>query len=415
MSEFDNPFDPTLAERCEWAFKSDPRADREGWYSAEAIAHPAKMDVQLAKAITAAYTKPGWTVIDPMSGVGTNVVESVKQGRNVVALELELPFANMQAGSLALTIAKLQAAGELRAGVRLYCGNSKEARSVVAGPMHSAFGKLNDTLTAEAMITSPPFAEMNHPMGRTDEAIQDRYPHDCGYPDNPANIGGMKYGTIDGLITSPPFPCANRGGKGFDGVQEDGSSTEMYGNLKVGRIAQALSEDPGNLDNVKNYGAPGIVANKPTFLGELYLILQASASLIRAGGVAVIHSKDSVKAGKRVRMGADVIAIMEYLGFTHVPCPECGYGAAHTHRRRIPKPSFWVNARVGRWLADNVPGITLEREIVGMNRTTGKPETKNNLFQGDTLLDGAAIRALAVKHDCPYAGYFEDILVFRKA
>ena len=414
MADFDNPFDPMLAFQCEWVFNGDPKRDREGWYTPESIGHPAKMDVHLAQAITTIYTEPGQWLYDPMSGIGTNVIEPMKLGRNVLAVELEGKFVKMQTANMNLTQKKLNKGVPFE--VALWSGNAKSARNIMSTRKPSAWmdnannstPKLVRSFTEgmiDAVITSPPFGEQNHKMGKSDQSILDKYPDDCHYSDDKQNIGNMKYGKIDAIITSPPFPSTNTGGGAYKAAKGTKGENDDYAGLNIGTVAQILSDDPMNLDNIKRYGDLQLAPNgKTSFLGELFEIMAESASILKVGGLFIMHSKDSVKGGKRVTMGADIIAMGHKMGLTFLPCHECGAGSDHTHRRRIPRPSFWINQRVNRWLVETVPGYTAVKDKNG----------DATIFLNGKRQSPEQIRTAAVNLGCIYAGYFESVIVMKK-
>ena len=78
-----------------------PRAQRQGRYLPQSLAHPAKMLPAIARAAISDYTSPGDYVLDPMCGIGTTLVEAVHLGRDAVGVEYEPPWATPARANLA--------------------------------------------------------------------------------------------------------------------------------------------------------------------------------------------------------------------------------------------------------------------------------------------------------------------------
>src|SRR5207253_1626175 len=76
------------------------RVQRAGRYLATSAAHPAKMLPAIARAAIEAYSRPGDTVVDPMCGIGTTLVEAVHLGRDAVGVEYEPRWAEMAVANL---------------------------------------------------------------------------------------------------------------------------------------------------------------------------------------------------------------------------------------------------------------------------------------------------------------------------
>jgi DNA modification methylase len=55
----------------------------------------------IARSAIEAYTAPGDTVVDPMCGVGTTLVEAVHLGRDAVGVEYEPRWAELAVANLA--------------------------------------------------------------------------------------------------------------------------------------------------------------------------------------------------------------------------------------------------------------------------------------------------------------------------
>jgi len=132
----------------EWDFPSVSTKLQRPWYVEESVSHPAKMNVLLARKIIKQYTKPGDTVLDPMTGCGTVNVEAMLLGRDTIAVDLEKKFTD-------LVEANIRKVKETNAGshfplklgeANVICGDARNL-SKLLGPQ------------ANAIVTSPPFAD----------------------------------------------------------------------------------------------------------------------------------------------------------------------------------------------------------------------------------------------------------------
>ena len=64
-------------------------------YTSESIRHPAKMELSLCREIIKRYSKLGDTILDPMAGIGTTIIEGMLLGRNVIGIECEQEIMNI--------------------------------------------------------------------------------------------------------------------------------------------------------------------------------------------------------------------------------------------------------------------------------------------------------------------------------
>jgi len=160
-------------------------------YLSHAIAHPAKMNMNLLRFLIQKHTKEGDLILDPMAGTGSTGVIAALNGRNAVCVELERKFydwmekarENLEASSL------LRSKGKMRN---------------VLGDARS----LNEVLTeADMVITSPPYAEVSHHSDDPKDLEhlrpnrKSRVAGTAGY-NNKENIGNLPF---DAVITSPPY------------------------------------------------------------------------------------------------------------------------------------------------------------------------------------------------------------------
>ena len=124
------------------------RHQRAGRYTAESIAHPAKMLPSIARHAIETYTRPGQFVLDPMCGIGTTIAEAARLGRTGLGVEYEHRWAAMARRNLELA-AEQRAPGD---------GKIWRADSRYLPP------DLADTFAGRVdfVLTSPPYGKANH-------------------------------------------------------------------------------------------------------------------------------------------------------------------------------------------------------------------------------------------------------------
>lgn len=120
---------------------------RKSLFSAESMAHPAKMNLHLQQSIIDFVSKPGDKILDPMSGTGSLMIAvlPVEQARSVYLIEDALIFHYLQRQNKELFLAK----GVPDANITLLHGPCQEYL-----PLPEFF---------DHIIFSPPYADMlNH-------------------------------------------------------------------------------------------------------------------------------------------------------------------------------------------------------------------------------------------------------------
>ncbi len=73
---------------------------RAGRYHPDSARHPGKMLPALAARIVCEYSAPGGLVCDPMSGIGTTIVEAGLLGRRAIGVELEPAWVDLARANL---------------------------------------------------------------------------------------------------------------------------------------------------------------------------------------------------------------------------------------------------------------------------------------------------------------------------
>jgi hypothetical protein len=129
------------------------REQRRGRYTPESMAHPGKMLPSIARYLIATYTLPGESVLDPMSGIATTVVEAMHLGRNGIGVEYEPRWAGLAADNIRL------ATGQGATGTgEIAQGDARQLPALVPPELHGRIA---------LVVTSPPYGPSTHGHVRT--------------------------------------------------------------------------------------------------------------------------------------------------------------------------------------------------------------------------------------------------------
>lgn len=137
-----------------WPTGQQPSRElRKGRYTPESITHPGKMLPTIARYAINTYTDPGDTVLDPMAGIGTTMVEAMHLDRHSVGIEYEQRWATLAAVNLTLA----ERRGAPGTG-RVYTGDSRQLPALLPPQMHRKVA---------LVVTSPPYGPSTHGQVRT--------------------------------------------------------------------------------------------------------------------------------------------------------------------------------------------------------------------------------------------------------
>ena len=124
------------------------RTQRVGRYLPDSVRHPGKMLPAIARHAIEAYTQPGEVVFDPMSGIGTTLVEAVYLGRDALGTEYEPQWAHLTDANL-----RHAAAHGAPGTGRVW---HADARHLPDELLNQYAGKVS------LLLTSPPYGPSNH-------------------------------------------------------------------------------------------------------------------------------------------------------------------------------------------------------------------------------------------------------------
>ena len=168
---------------------------RYRYFVKESNQHQAKMELRTFKWIVENYTKPGDTILDPMSGIGTIHFANF-MGRNTIAIELVPEFIKLQFRNLS-KMAALWGSGDFyivddNIGPWDFQVNSVETMGgpiVLEGDCRS---HLPHVRPLEACIFSPPYGGLwaFNAKARSTKIAQEKH-YVVGYDDAIANVGNL--------------------------------------------------------------------------------------------------------------------------------------------------------------------------------------------------------------------------------
>ncbi|KQC37915.1 TRM11 family methyltransferase [Frankia sp. ACN1ag] len=164
------------------AGQQHPRVQRTDRYTSASTQHPARMLPALARHLIAAYSRPGDTVLDPMCGIGTTLVEAAHLGRRSLGVDLESRWISLARANLRL--ARQQGASGTG---QLFRGDARHLEQVIPADYHGRISLL---------LTSPPYGQATHGTITLapGHGVQKT---DYRYSDSPTNLANTD---LDGLL-----------------------------------------------------------------------------------------------------------------------------------------------------------------------------------------------------------------------
>lgn len=237
-----------------------------GYITSSAFAHPAKFSLGLIERILDHMLKRKWIkkgdlIGDPFAGVGVGGIAAAYRGLLYVGMELEPRFVEMAKTNFALHKARWRDA---------CLGDS----TIVQGDSR----RFHERFMCEAICTSPPFRDARSdttkagstkgggPCAERLHTVQagTKYGEEIGQIDN------LKSGSIDSVITSPPYAetGGNGGGginvKGYvpaDGHKWTGDKPDPVGSRTY--QGRAGKRDPASIETLKQGRIDAIISSPP--------------------------------------------------------------------------------------------------------------------------------------------------------
>jgi tRNA G10 N-methylase Trm11 len=234
------------------------------------------------------YSKPGQTVLDPMCGIGTTLVEAIHLDRRAFGLELEKRWAALAAAN----VGHARAQGAPGQAMVL----TDDARRLAHGVLDQYAGKVS------LILTSPPYG--------------------------PATLGdprGGKGAAIARACEGRRVTAADRAHAATHSKNcRYGNSVSCLARLPYGDLAAATAEHP----------------TEKSYLAAMARIYSACARMLAPGGFLVIVTKNLRSHGQLRNLAGDTVALCQHAGLDYwqqVIALLAGIGDSELRAR----PSLW--------------------------------------------------------------------------
>ena len=274
----------------------------DGWQGIivpEAFSHPAKMSYGLLKRILAHAKEQGWLktkeffeediIVDPFGGIGSTGILGAYEGYQVVCCELEAKFVKLAEQNFKLHDNAWHKLGCPRPIILQ--GDSRRLCEVVE--------------KADCIVSSPPYAEAHKPnLSPNDLLNKNRKDlHKWAWNEDtqgttPGQLGAMKSGDVDAIISSPPYG---------DAVSEKHGGKDPNPEMAGGSAIISLGYSPAK-DNLGNQQGD-------TFWQAAKTIVEQCHQILKPGGHAIWVTKRFVRAEKIVDFSHDWARLCESVGF----------------------------------------------------------------------------------------------------
>lgn len=220
----------------------------KGIITPEAIAHPAKFSSRLIRRIYAHLSEEGWvkagdTIVDPFGGVALGAFDAMRNGLNWVGVELEPRFVDMGNANILLWRNRYT---WWKGTAQLLRGDSRHLLDVIK--------------SATSMVSSPPYSRSlddGHPKNKRTDGTFFTY----GF-DTPGQLGAMKSGDFDAVISSPPFR-AQTGGSNQTNSTGPLADKGIIARHAAGNRAIGYGETPGDISKLPDGDFDAALSSPP--------------------------------------------------------------------------------------------------------------------------------------------------------
>ena len=334
----------------------------QGVITPDAFAHPAKYARGLIRRIyqhmlDSGYVARGDSIIDPFGGVGLGGLDAMTFGLHWTGCELEPRFVELGNRNIDKWQRDLAMLNGTLGTARLLQGDSRRLLEVVGGGMAASIcsppfettepvrddnfrfngqplgatgdhygdtpGQLGSMRSGDygAAVSSPPYADnaatwVEGPGARHDPIHHNgdnsfKASSDSGYGSTPGNVGNMRDGGFEGVVSSPPFESSD--------MRKGGSDLLVQQAIRRGRDPNK----PGTISNTTllPYGSdPANIGNDngETFWTAARAIVEQTYAALRPGGYAAWVTGDFIRNGQRVEFGRQWMQLCEACGFQMV-------------------------------------------------------------------------------------------------
>ena len=321
-----------------------PNCYDSGWKDLivpEAFSHPAKMSYGLLKRIlehAKGWLNEGDVILDPFGGIGSTGILGAYEGYQVVCCELEQKFVDLAEQNF-----------EMHKDAWVEFGNPFPI--ILQGDSRRLCEVVEK---ADCIVSSPPYIEN---LAGGGEAMQPRpgdvrksrrvMTHDETYGQTPGQLGAMKSGKAEMVVSSPPY----------EGSMTTAETKNYAGNTQVTTKYQRSYGN--NKENIGNQQGD-------TFWQAAKTIVEQCHQILKPGGHAIWVVKSFVRKKKIVDFPGDWQRLCESVGFKTV----CIHHAmlvketshktlfGHTETKRKERKSFF------RRLAESKGSPRIDYEVV---------------------------------------------------
>lgn len=182
--------------------------------------------------------------------------------------------------------------------------------------------------TMDAVVTSPPYSEQSQdsrPIGgikKVDKNLHvnlknPEFSFGRRYSENSKNVGNLRHGNIDTVISSPPYEQTLEGGTRHH--KKDGGHFKIIEDKQLPTSYSFRNEK--QIGNLKS----------ESYLSAMLTIYRECWKILKPNGKMILVLKNFIRNKKLVRLDLDTIRLCEHAGFT----------LQDRYYFRLPQKSFW--------------------------------------------------------------------------
>jgi len=221
-----------------------------------AIAHPAKMNTKLLEFLIKKFTSEGDVVLDPMAGSGSTGVVAALYGRNAICVELEKKFYKWM--EKARENVEKHPTLTPKGKIVNICGDARKLSELLS---RADVCITSPPYAKSDMRKSKLFLKMREQPGsnwfnRSLDGNAVKYYLSDGY-ETRDNIGNLPHGDIDVVVTSPPYS------EGIGHDSGDNASTEYEERLEMQRRYTRQMITEGNIAKLKHGSIDAVITSPP--------------------------------------------------------------------------------------------------------------------------------------------------------
>jgi tRNA1(Val) A37 N6-methylase TrmN6 len=306
---------------------------QDGWkgiITEESFAHPAKVSYSLAERIYKHLAEKGWIergtrILDPFGGIGGFALHAMLRGCHFTGCELEEKFVLLARENIRRWAHQYRNWPGIGSAVMLH-GDSRRLSACIAqaGLQEMLANNISTDVSTgvalscqtnticengnqditprlfDAIASSPPFLDARSATtpSRKGNTPTDHDPEAWGT--TPGQLGAMKEGSIDAVVSSPPYASGTVHNNGQDAVEIRKRAPTKHGwglSVHAGFMAASYGTTPGQLGALPE-GAFDAVVSSPPYAGSLSTVNPDIEAKLQA-------AKNSGQTAHRATWGAN--------------------------------------------------------------------------------------------------------------